>query len=440
MSNRSLRRNDDDRGGVAVVDEVDFSPQAALTFADVERHGRPARPLEFPAPSVRRARRGNALVVHLETGQRQVLRGIVHREVVVAATDGGDDDHQQQHHHDGGPEYAYFPQRRLQEAIYGSVWACLVLRRHRGPAADEEAAAAGEEPGSPRAPLVWEITRRHVAIKMMVWERIHRQRGRLLEDPVKEIAAMQLIGGDHPHVLGSREVLQDNDFLYGVMEYCSGGDLFGVVVQYTERTNGERGMPEHVARYWFRQILSGLNYLQINGVCHRDLSLENILVNSDNCLIIDMGMCLRVPYTDPTNARAVTDVSASSLRRLIKPQGTCGKHNYMSPEIFANRRAFDGFAVDLWAAGVILYIMITGFPPYDQASLADPRFEAIVRGHLVEQLREWDIILSEGAGDLMQRMLRHDPRDRLTLDEVRRHPWVTSNEEFDPNARATVSR
>jgi serine/threonine protein kinase len=73
-------------------------------------------------------------------------------------------------------------------------------------------------------------------------------------------------------------------------------------------------------------------------------------------MIIDMGMCLRVPYNDQSKPSAVIDVTRGSVRRLMKPQGVCGKHNYMSPEIFANTDSFDGFAIDLWAAGVILYI------------------------------------------------------------------------------------
>jgi hypothetical protein len=143
----------------------------------------------------------------------------------------------------------------LQDAIYGSVWACVVLRKHTGVAADDAARAAGVEPGSPQAPIVWETSREFVAIKMVEWARVHRMRGRLLEDPIKEVAAMQLVGSGHPHVLGAVEVLQDEDFLYSVMPYCSGGDLFGVVVKYAEESGGEIGMPENVARYWFRQIL-----------------------------------------------------------------------------------------------------------------------------------------------------------------------------------------
>jgi serine/threonine protein kinase len=111
----------------------------------------------------------------------------------------------------------------------------------------------------------------------------------------------------------------------------------------------------------------------------------------------------------------------------MKPQGVCGKHNYMSNEIFSNTEDFDGFAIDLWSASVILYIMLTGFPPYDQASRTDQRFELIVSGRLMEQLRNWDIILSEEAGDLMQSMLKLHPKDRLTLAEVMAHPWVTND-------------
>ena len=152
-------------------------------------------------------------------------------------------------------------------------------------------------------------------------------------------------------------MLQDKEYLYSVMPFCGGGDLFGVVLDVAERrqanegSEGGGGMSEPVARYWFRQLLSGLHYLQSLGMCHRDLSLENILVDGHGCLIIDMGLCLRVPYHcpgDPDGHSA--DVQNGTDRRLIVPMGTCGKRNYMSPEIFVNKESFDGFAVDLWAA------------------------------------------------------------------------------------------
>ena len=106
----------------------------------------------------------------------------------------------------------------------------------------------------------------------------------------------------------------------------------------------------------------------------------------------------------------------------------------MAPEIFANTDDFDGFAIDLWATAVILYIMLTGFPPYDQASRADRRFELIVSGRLMEQLENWDIHLSREAGDLLQRMLQLDPSRRLTLAQVLTHPWVVCGEVQHPDA------
>ncbi len=172
--------------------------------------------------------------------------------------------------------------------------------------------------------------------------------------------------------------------------------------------------------------------MQSLGICHRDLSLENVLVDTNNCLIIDMGMCLRVPYNDPKRPGTVTDVTRGTNRRLIKPQGVCGKHNYMSPEIYENKVAFDGFAVDLWAAGVILYIMLTGFPPYDQASRTDQRFDLIIRGNLMRQLKSWGINISEDAGNLLQNMLMLDPRDRLTLAQIFSHPWIMIGEARAP--------
>ena len=145
-----------------------------------------------------------------------------------------------------------------------------------------------------------------------------------------------------------------------------------------------------------------------------------------------MGMCLRVPYNDSSRPGAVTDVTRGTVRRLMKPQGVCGKHNYMSPEIYDNKGAFDGFAIDLWAAGVILYIMLTGFPPYDQASRTNARFDLIVSGNLMRQLKSWGINLTDEAGDLLQSMLLLNPSDRLTLAEVLAHPWVTNSDVQGP--------
>ena len=276
---------------------LEVGSHARHTFERIQKEGPAHRPLEFPAPRVHRGVRLNALVVHPTNGRRDILPGVIHREsynhqshapsnraivnspATTAASgskegarsasrskSGGSERHSGSISHtpskpktDVSPdrnEYrAYFPQRRLQDAIYGSVWACLELRRHYGPAADDAARAAGLDPDDVNAPIVWEIIGTHVAIKMVEWSRVTQARGRLLEDPVKEIACMQLIGTDHRNVLGSVEVLQDEEHLYSVMPYAKGGDLFGYVVADTELRNGDGGMIEPVARYWFKQLL-----------------------------------------------------------------------------------------------------------------------------------------------------------------------------------------
>ena len=164
------------------------------------------------------------------------------------------------------------------------------------------------------------------------------------------------------------------------------------------------------------------------GVCHRDMSLENILVDEyKTSVVIDLGMCLKVPFDDGESG-GVSDVTAGTLRRLICPLVPCGKPNYISPEVLRSQDPFDGFAIDLWAAGVILFIMLVGLPPWEFAREEDPRYRMVVRGGLERMLRTWQRPISPLAADLLQKMLMEDPRERLSLVEVKDHPWVVNDE------------
>jgi serine/threonine protein kinase len=174
--------------------------------------------------------------------------------------------------------------------------------------------------------------------------------------------------------------------------------------------------------------LQGLSHLQKVGVCHRDMSLENILVDEyRTSVVIDLGMCLRVPYDDGETG-GVSDVEVGTLRRLINPLIPCGKPNYISPEVLKSETPFDGFAIDLWATAVILFIMLVGLPPWEFAREEDPRFRMVARGGLERMLRSWNREISPLAADLLQKMLREDPRQRLSLCEVKDHPWLLSEE------------
>ncbi|KAL7460655.1 hypothetical protein ACHAXS_001100, partial [Conticribra weissflogii] len=324
-------------------------------------------------------------------------------------------------HKADNPERAFWFVKKIRDAQFGPVSQCRVLKpSSRGRARPEN--PGGNPRGSP--PILWEITDDFVAIKQVKLSRVRE--GYWIEDPFKEVAAMQYVGDGHPNVLGCMEALQDDQFLYVVTKYCRKGDLMDVI------ENCEISTREPLARFWFRQLLAGLHFLQSKGVCHRDLSPENILLDDDDCLIIDLGMCLRVPFYGSNNDNFAVDASAFATRRLIKPQGTCGKMGYMSPEIY-NNEVFDGFAVDLWGAGTTLYSLLTGYKPYETPSLENKYFSTIANGNLLRQLRDWNVDISDEAGKLLQWMLTLNPRNRPTLAQVMDHEWVVKGDVQPPS-------
>ena len=168
----------------------------------------------------------------------------------------------------------------------------------------------------------------------------------------------------------------------------------------------------------------GLETLQRVKICHRNLSLENILIRGEECHISSLKSCLRVPTSDDGN----------TVHKL-EPQLTVGKDpRYVSPEVFRNV-AFDGYAVDLWAAGVVLFFMLFGDTMMFSAPIPeDPMFQEVcVAGHLKAVVDKHQALVpdqapvSDEAIDLLQSMLRADPVDRPTLAEVQGHPWITSS-------------
>lgn len=283
---------------------------------------------------------------------------------------------------------------------------------------------------------------RQVAIKCMSKRLIARQRGRIREDPINELAALQLLAAPgHAHVQRLVASLEDADTIYAVCPFYAGGELFSLI-----ETRGA-GLPEDQARGLFCQIAAGLEYMHARRLCHRDLSLENILLTGSGAgagadgVIIDMGMCLRVPADD------------RGRRVLIRRQGQCGKITYMSNEVFEDSdfdgacgrtnlrlhpqpspltppiptppHQLTGFAVDMWAMGIVLFILLAGVPPLELPTLADPRFKMIATGRLEDLLTIWQLRLSRPARNLLGRLLEVDPTRRATLPELMAHPWVT---------------
>lgn len=161
--------------------------------------------------------------------------------------------------------------------------------------------------------------------------------------------------------------------------------------------------------------------MQQVGLCHHDLSLESVLLRGTDCYVAGLGLALRVPMLDDTPSH-------------LSPQACCGTTLlYLAPEILQNV-PFDGFAVDLWAAGIMLAIMLFGTgAPFVWASPDDKRFREIsLHGNLREVARKWELQnhgalpVSEEALDLLQSMLRANPTERLTIQGIQEHPWFTA--------------
>lgn len=395
--------------------------------------GLPSDPIPFPQARYYYGKRADVLVYNPKSGRHDVVRNVLFRDFSRSALARGEDDG------DSQVKEAYWKvvHKSPIKTIMGHVEICRVLERCVKDFSDGDSQSEDSSYGAEDDDIVFQWTERLVAVKVNYCQRMEELRNRHAEDPLKEIAAMQLIGSEHPHVLGCEDVLFDGKNLNVVLKYCDSGDLFQLL-QEVQASRGESsgeqppGLTEGEARYWFRQIVSGVQHLHSVGVCHRDLSPENVMIDKQGTLIIDMGMCLRVPYvtsdssnttTDIMEATAMAQANGGTIRRcLFKPQGACGKLPYMSPEIYRNRDSFDGEAADIWTAGTILFCMVTGNRSYQRPHASDPQFYWMTQG-LPQLLSDWGIRLSPEGLHLLQNMLQVNPRLRLTLEEVVNHPW-----------------
>eukprot|EP00980_Cylindrotheca_fusiformis_P004706 scaffold993_cov110-Cylindrotheca_fusiformis.AAC.16 len=417
----------------------DQSVDTDLTFDDVAQAGPPSRPLDFPAPTVSRC-------IHLELRAKDHRSGNIHRLRDVIMRSGVD-------RFGKSPNTAYLITKKMAKTTYGSLRLCIVLeRKSRRKVNVREDRQDRQDTFDPDF-VEWESTDTLVVMKISRWHKIHSMRGCHLEDPIKEIAAFQLLGNSHSHIQCVREALQDDHNLYTVMPYLHGGDLYGKLVDLDLPTNFTKGTEfygfvETRARTWFGQLLQvrskgyycktlfqmtyscvfwgkALLHLQKKGVCHRDISLENIVLDeNDRLVLIDPGMSLRVPYSDPNNYGSVTNASSGGCRLLMIAQGHGGKLMYAPPEVINKEAVVDAFALDLWAAGIVLFVMIVGAAPFKWAHATDQRFSKISKGGLKELMELLEISISPEGCDLLQGFFFSDPRKRLTLAEVIAHPWV----------------
>ncbi|KAK7314956.1 hypothetical protein VNO77_33488 [Canavalia gladiata] len=215
-----------------------------------------------------------------------------------------------------------------------------------------------------------------------------------------EIEIMARLSG-HPNVVDLKAVYEEEGFVHLVMELCAGGELF-------HRLEKHGRFSESEAWVLFRHLMQVVLYCHENGVVHRDLKPENILLatraSSSPIKLADFGLAT---YIKP----------GQSLHGLV------GSPFYIAPEVLAG--AYNQ-AADVWSAGVILYILLSGMPPF-WGKTKSRIFEAVKAASLRFPPEPWDHI-SESAKDLIKGMLCTDPSRRLTAQEVLDHCWMESNQ------------
>ncbi len=216
---------------------------------------------------------------------------------------------------------------------------------------------------------------------------------------------------DHPNIIKLYEVYENEKYIYLIMELCTGGELFDRITENTE--NGIQ-FTEKEAADLFKQMMSAINYCHKNGIVHRDLKPENLLyLNKDKnspIKVIDFGMSKRF----------------DSKHFMSEKVGTA---YYISPEVLQGK--YDE-KCDIWSAGVILYIIICGYPCFNGED-DDEIFEAIQKGKIAFPSPEWDDI-SDDVKNLIKKMCCK-PSDRLTAEQVLKEIWVKDNA---PNAGKTL--
>ncbi|KAJ1416152.1 Serine/threonine-protein kinase, active site [Sesbania bispinosa] len=238
------------------------------------------------------------------------------------------------------------------------------------------------------------VTKEQFACKSIATRKlVHRDD---LEDISREVQIMHHLTG-HLNIVELKAAYEDRHSVNLIMELCAGGELFDRIISkghYSERA----------AANLCRQIVTVVHNCHTMGVMHRDLKPENFLFLSK----------------DENSPLKATDFGLSVF---FKPgdvfKDLVGSAYYVAPEVL--RRSY-GPEADIWSAGVILYILLSGVPPF-WAEKEQGIFDAILRGHIDFASDPWPSI-SSSAKDLVKKMLRADPKERLSAVEVLDHPWM----------------
>ncbi|KAH0915453.1 hypothetical protein HID58_029899 [Brassica napus] len=232
-------------------------------------------------------------------------------------------------------------------------------------------------------------TGKSMAMKVVAKEKVIKVG--MVEQIKREISVMSMV--KHPNIVELHEVMASKSKIYFAMELVRGCELFAKISKGRLR--------EDVARVYFQQLISAVDFCHSRGVYHRDLKPENLLLDEEGNL-------------------KVTDFGLSALTEHLKQDGlfhtTCGTPAYVAPEVIL-KKGYDGAKADLWSCGVILFVLLAGYLPFQDDNLVN-MYRKIYRGDF--KCPGW---LSSDARKLVTKLLDPNPNTRISIDKVMDSAW-----------------
>lgn len=233
-------------------------------------------------------------------------------------------------------------------------------------------------------------TGQQFAIKIFDKEKILKNK--LVDQIKREISTMKLV--KHLNIVQLHEVIASKTKVYFVLEYAAGGELFHSLAR--------RGrLSEDQARKYFQQLINAVDYCHSRDVYHRDLKPQNLLLDANGNL-------------------KISDFGLSALPQQLRKDGllhtACGTPNYVAPEVLMDR-GYDGAKADLWSCGVILFMLMAGYLPFEDANLMQ-LYRKIQRAEYA-----YPTWFSSGARKLITRILNPNPKLRITIPKILESRW-----------------
>ncbi|KAF7803311.1 CBL-interacting protein kinase 5 [Senna tora] len=237
------------------------------------------------------------------------------------------------------------------------------------------------------------ITGQHVAMKVIDKEKIMRVG--LIDQIKREISVMSMVR--HPNIVELYEVMASKNKIYFAMEFVKGGELFAKV------SKGK--LKEDLARKYFQQLIGAVDFCHSRGVYHRDLKPENLLLDENGDL-------------------KVSDFGLSALWESRKTDGLlhtmCGTPAYVAPEVI-NKKGYDGAKADIWSCGVILFVLLAGFLPFQDRNLIE-MYRKISKAEF-----KYPAWFPPETRKLLSRILNPNPRTRISISKIMECHWFRKN-------------